>query len=72
MLVGTVALDGPMTVVVAWGGSLLVLIGTNLIRNRSAFHNGWKEGGEHRSFSMLILVGVTLAVLGAAGLVLLG
>ncbi len=72
MLVGTVVLDGLLTVVVAWGGGLLVLIGTNLIQNRSAFHNGWKEDGMHGLLSLLFLTVTTAFVLVAAGLVLVG
>jgi uncharacterized membrane protein YphA (DoxX/SURF4 family) len=72
MVVGTVALDGLLTVAVAWGGGLLVLFGSNLIRNRPAFYNGWSNNGEHGVFSLLILTLATTCILVAAGLILLG
>jgi uncharacterized membrane protein YphA (DoxX/SURF4 family) len=72
MVVGTVALDGLLTVAVAWGGGLLVLFGSNLIRNRPAFSNGWNENGDHGVFSLLILTLATTCILVAAGLILLG
>lgn len=72
MVVGVVALDGPLTVVVAWGGGLLVAFGSNLVRNRAAFHSGWHDDGEHGWFSLLILTLATVTVLVAAGLVLVG
>jgi hypothetical protein len=72
MIVGTVALDGLLTVAVAWGGGMLVLFGSNLIRNRPAFYNGWDEDGDHGVFSLLILTLATICILIAAGLILLG
>jgi uncharacterized membrane protein YphA (DoxX/SURF4 family) len=72
MIVGTVALDGLLTVAVAWGGGLLVLFGSNLIRNRPAFSNGWNEDGDHGVFSLLMMTLVTTCILIAAGLILFG
>ena len=46
MIVGTVALDGLLTVVVSWGGALLSGFGSNLVRNRPVFCTGWTEDGE--------------------------
>jgi len=72
MIVGTVALDGLLTVTVAWGGGLLFAFGYNLIQNRPVFYSGWTEDGEPGWVSLLISVVLTAAVLVAAGLVLLG
>jgi hypothetical protein len=72
MLVGTVALDGLLTVAVGWGGGLLVLFGSNLIRNRPAFSSGWNEDGSHGVFGLLIVTLATMCILVAAGLTLLG
>jgi len=72
MVVGTVALDGLLTVAVAWGGGLLVLFGSNLIRNRPAFSNGWNENGDHEVFYLLIVTLATACILIAAGLILFG
>lgn len=72
MIVGTVALDGLLTVVVGWGGGLLVLFGSNLIRNRPAFFNGWNEDGDHGVFGLLMATLATICILIAAGLILLG
>jgi hypothetical protein len=72
MVVGTVALDGLLTVVVGWGGGLLVMFGSNLIRNRPAFSNGWNENGDHGVFYLLIVTLATACILIAAGLILFG
>jgi hypothetical protein len=71
MIVGTVALDGLLTVAVAWGGGLLVLFGSNLIRNRPAFYNGWSNSRAHGAFSLLMFTLATICILVAAGLILL-
>jgi uncharacterized membrane protein YphA (DoxX/SURF4 family) len=71
MIVGTVALDGLLTVAVAWGGGLLVMFGSNLIRNRPAFYSGWSNTRDHGVFGLLMLTLVTICILVAAGLILL-
>jgi hypothetical protein len=71
-IVGTVALDGLLTVAVGWGGGLLVLFGSNLIRNRPAFSSGWNEDGDHGVFGLLMITLYTACILIAAGLVLFG
>jgi hypothetical protein len=72
MVVSVVALDGLLTFLVGSGGGLLVSIGVNLIRNRPAFYNGWKENGEYGWVGLLTLTLLTACVLGATGLILLG
>ena len=72
LVMGTIVLDGLLTVVVGWGGGLLVLLGSNLIRNRPAFYNGWNEDGDYGVFGLLMLTLATTYILVAAGLILLG
>lgn len=72
VFVGTIAVDGLLTVVVAWGGVLLGTFGLNLVRNRHAFHNGWSEDGRHGWFGLLIPTLATACVVVAAGLTLVG
>lgn len=72
MMVSLVALNGLLTFLVGSGGGLLVSIGINLVRNRPAFYNGWKEDGEYGSIGLLILTLLTGCVIIATGLLLLG
>lgn len=72
MVVSLVALDGLLTFLVGSGGGLLVSIGSNLIRNRPAFYNGWTEDGEYGWVSLLVLILLTACVPIATGLILLG
>jgi hypothetical protein len=72
MIVGLFALDGLLTVVVAWGGGLLTAFGSNLVRNRPVFYSGWTEDGEPGWVSLLISTLLTGVVVVAAGLVLVG
>lgn len=72
LVMGTIVLDGLLTVVVGWGGGLLVLLGSNLIRNRPAFYNGWNEDGDYGVFGLLMLTLATICILIAAGLILFG
>lgn len=69
-LVGAHVLEGLSRFVVSMGSGLLLLIGSNLVRNRTAFHNGWNNDGEHGWVFLLILTSFTATVLVAAGLVL--
>jgi len=72
MLVGILALDGLLTIVVGWGGGLLSGFGSNLIRNRPVFYSGWHEDGEPGWFIWLGSTLVTATIVVAAGLVLVG
>lgn len=72
MLVGTVALDGLLTVVVAWGGGLLSAFGWNLIQERPVFYNGFSENGRPGWVSRLVFTLLTGTIVVAAGLILVG
>jgi hypothetical protein len=72
MIVGIVALDGLLTVVVSWGGALLGGFGSNLVRNRPVFYTGWTEDGEPGWINLLIYTLLTVGYVVAAGLVLVG
>jgi hypothetical protein len=72
MIVGTVALDGLLTVVVSWGGALLSGFGSNLVRNRPVFCTGWTEDGEPGWINLLIYTLLTMVYVVAAGLVFVG
>lgn len=70
-LAGAHVLEGLPRFVVSMGSGLLLLIGANLVWNRTAFHNGWNDDGDHGSISLLIHASYTAMVLVAAGLVLI-
>lgn len=70
--VGILVLDGLSTFVVGGRGSLLMLFGYNLVRNRGPFESGWNKNGEQGPLSLLILALATASLVVAAGLLLVG
>ncbi len=72
LLVGVIAVDGALTVVVGWGGGLLFAFGCNLIRERPVLYTGWSEDGKPGWIGRLVFTLCTATIVVAAGLVLVG
>ncbi|MDG5761871.1 hypothetical protein QA600_21345 [Natronococcus sp. A-GB1] len=66
----TFTLNGSQLLIVGSGGWLLVAIGLNLVRGRTALESDWNEGGEPGWIAVVLLMGLSIWVVVATADVL--